>query len=393
MTSQFTITLEQTRVLNDLIEWLNQPDSTHITVGGYAGTGKSTILGVLRKHIHSKHPKKKIAFACFTGKAAQVIKQKIREHSAVYLTDFCGTIHSLLYSPQIDNHGRVQAWKKNTSLPYDLLIIDEASMIPSHIWDDLKTFHIPIIAVGDHGQLPPIDPTGFNLMQKPRLTLGQIHRQAANNPILQVAQLARETGKIPFQQFSSTVLKVSSSSDEAQLLLERILPQFTSDCLVLCARNRTRNELNRIIRNALHFEYPEPFKGETIICLKNSYETNCGPIYNGMIGKILSIQPLDQDWYQAQIQFIDDQRIFQGVISRHQFFQEKFIESVPGIHYSKIGARFDFGYALTVHKAQGSQAKRVILFEEKSAYTTQDEYRRWLYTAITRSTNELYILG
>jgi len=56
-----------------------------------------------------------------------------------------------------------------------------------------------------------------------------------------------------------------------------------------------------------------------------------------------------------------------------------------------MGDLFDFGYALTVHKAQGSQAKRVILFEERFPKMTDDEWKRWLYTAVTRAEEELYI--
>ena len=57
------------------------------------------------------------------------------------------------------------------------------------------------------------------------------------------------------------------------------------------------------------------------------------------------------------------------------------------------GDLFDFGYALTVHKAQGSQAKRVILFEERFSQMTDDEWRRWLYTAVTRAEEELFIFS
>ena len=104
-------------------------------------------------------------------------------------------------------------------------------------------------------------------------------------------------------------------------------------------------------------------------------------------------QPKDDHWYQASIEFIDDGRVFNGLISKYQFLQEKYVDSIPGIHYSKIGDRFDFGYALTVHKAQGSQAKKVLLFEEYSPYMKGEEWNRWLYTAVTRASEELYIIG
>jgi len=393
MITQFSISKDQTEVINGLIEWLNKPDHPFITVGGYAGTGKTTILSVLRRLIHTTHPKKTIAFACYTGKASQVLKLKLQEQDALYPKDFCGTLHSLMYSAVLDDQGKIKTWNRNKKLTCDLLVIDEASMVTSSIWNDLLSYQIPIIAVGDHGQLPPIDATGFNLMQTPRLTLEHIHRQAQHNPIIQIATIARQTGQIPFKQYSSTVMKVKNFTDEAEMLIERIASNQQEDTLVLCARNKTRVLLNQKIRNHRSIEFEEPLKGEILICLKNNYETSCGPIYNGMLGKVTSIAPKDDHWYQASIEFIDDGRVFNGLISKYQFLQEKYVDSIPGIHYSKIGDRFDFGYALTVHKAQGSQAKKVLLFEEYSPYMKGEEWNRWLYTAVTRASEELYIIG
>jgi ATP-dependent exoDNAse (exonuclease V) alpha subunit len=57
------------------------------------------------------------------------------------------------------------------------------------------------------------------------------------------------------------------------------------------------------------------------------------------------------------------------------------------------GDLFDFGYALTVHKAQGSSADTVLLFEERNQHMSDDDWRRWLYTAVTRAERQLYIIG
>ncbi len=382
---------DQDAVLQDISAWLRQKPSQYITVGGYAGTGKTTLISVLRLMIKELYPSYKVAFACYTGKAAQVLKQKLQSQKALLKTDFCGTIHSLMYEAVTDKEGQIIRWKRNPELPFDLIIIDEASMVTSDIWKDLSSYGLPMIAVGDHGQLPPID-SEFNLMDNPQLKLEKIHRQAAGNPIIEVATLARTTGQIPFKRFSPNVIKANRQDIDAMDLFEQWLTTYRTDSLVLCARNKTRIKLNQHIRAVRGFEGPTPQPGETLICLKNNYESPGGPIYNGMLGTLKRIEDKYPFWYEVEIEFHDEDRLYSGKITNAQFNQEKLVTSVKGLHYTRIGDRFDYGYALTVHKAQGSQAQTVIVFEEYAPYMSDEEWRRWLYTAVTRASERLLIL-
>lgn len=365
--SSLQLSADQKQVLASLASWLKKPKGQSITAGGYAGTGKTTLIGVLRKAIKNTSPKTRVAFACFTGKASQVLKTKLIEQKTLYSNDFSGTIHSLMYSPRLDKHGKIIGWKRNSSIPYDLIIVDEASMVTQNIWEDLKSYGILIVAIGDHGQLPPIG-DGFNLMEQPILKLEKIHRQAKNNPIIQIATLARLSGNIPVKEYGSTVKKIKKHSQQAKNLCDEIFSSHNDQTLILCGRNRTRVLLNKEIRNHLGFDFEEPIKGERVICLKNNYENPDGPIFNGMLGKLLQIKPYQDHWYKVKVYFSDEDRHFQGLISKHQFYKERFLEEIKGIHYKEIGDRFDFGYALTVHKAQGSEANRVLLFEEQCSF-------------------------
>ena len=383
---------DQWAVVKSLVEWLRKPDSQFITAGGYAGTGKTTLIGVLRQMMHESAPEVKVAFACYTGKASQVLKTKLLEQGAFRKQDFCGTIHQLMYSPKLDKDGKIAGWTRNKSIKHDLIIVDEASMVTAEIWQDLMKYGIYLIAIGDHGQLPPIG-DGFNLMEKPQLRLEKIHRHAAGNPIIEVATLARMQGKIPHMDFNSRVKKIKKGTEEEAKLVEDIFSSFDEQTLILCGRNRTRVRLNQAIRKHLGYESSEPVAGERLICLKNNYENPEGPIFNGMVGELVTIKPHKKHWYEADIYFSDEGRGYEGLISRYQFNQERYIESVPGIHYREIGDRFDFGYALTVHKAQGSQANRVLLFEEPCSHWPGELWNRWLYTAVTRAVEELYIIG
>jgi len=383
---------DQQKILNHLLKWSTQNDSAFITVGGYAGTGKTTLIGAFRQELQRRSPQIKVGFACYTGKASQILKQKLQEQNAVYPDDFCGTIHSLIYSPMVDDEGKITSWRRNLEIPYQLLVIDEASMITEEIWSDLCSYHLPIIAVGDHGQLPPIGGE-FNLMQNPQLRLEQLHRHAQGNPIIEIATLARTTGAIPYQTFSPTVKKIPRNSDEVNDLCENLLSSVNSDVLLLCGNNWTRTALNKRVRQLRAYESTQPQLHESLICLKNNYTAEGGPIYNGMIGQLEKLTVAGDDWYEVEIYFPDQDQLYQGKISQHQFNQEKVIETVKSLPRSLIGDRFDFGYALTVHKAQGSQAETVMVFEERSKYWDQEQWQRWLYTAVTRAVKNLYIVG
>lgn len=385
------LSTDQEAVLTALITWMREKPSLFITVGGYAGTGKTTLISVLRAVIKELHPDKHVAFACYTGKASQVLKQKLSTQHVVQPKDFSGTIHSLMYTAVTDDDGRILRWKRNSELPFQLIIIDEASMVTSDIWRDLLAYGIPIIAVGDHGQLPPIE-AAFNLMESPELRLETIHRQAQGNPIIELATMARQSGKIPFKYFNDHVIKLDRRNEDTMEVFEQWMTQYAKESLVLCARNKTRVQLNKHIREVRGFTESTPQVGETLICLKNNYEASGGPIYNGMLGTLKRIEEKYIHWFDVDIAFHDEQRTFSGEISQHQFLQEKLVDSVKGLHYTKIGDRFDFGYALTVHKAQGSQAKTVVVFEEYAPYMSDEEWRRWLYTAVTRASERLLIL-
>ena len=116
-----------------------------------------------------------------------------------------------------------------------------------------------------------------------------------------------------------------------------------------------------------------------------------------MRGKISSIHPQCNKkgqhlWYKMEAQ-MDGGFLYNGKVLKEQFNSEKTIQSVPGLHYKRMGDLFDFGYALTVHKAQGSQAKKVLLFEERFRQMDNEAWSRWLYTTVTRAEEELIIIG
>jgi exodeoxyribonuclease-5 len=382
----------QQQIVQQIIDWFYSPENKpYLSLGGYAGTGKTTLVAHLSQQLREKQPKLKIAFGCYTGKAARVLQEKLNATNSIMKGDAVGTLHSLIYDPLLDDKGHIIAWerKENTKkFDYGLIVVDEASMLAEDIWKDLLSYHIPILAVGDHGQLPPID-SKFNLMQTPDLKLEQIYRQAEDNPIIQLSQLAREEGQIPFGKFSSHVRKMARSEMDTQEFLGDLLAQYDERMLVLVGYNHTRVKINKAVRQLLEFDTEVPQRHDRVICLRNDRKLK---IYNGMLGFLENVEQLEDKsgkYYKAEVYFDGDDKLTAMDLSVEQFNQLQTIkdERRKGIQL------FDFGYVLTVHKAQGSQAERVVVFEERFPQMDDDSWRRWLYTAVTRSSKELYIVA
>lgn len=380
---------KQQSAVKDILGWYKGGNNQYITLGGYAGTGKTTLMGFLSKVLREKDKKLKIAFCSFTGKASRVLQRKLRDTNSIYKYDYTGTIHRLIYRPVTDDKGEVINWERMATdeFLYDLIVVDEASMITRDIWNDLLSFNKPILAVGDHGQLPPID-GNFNLMENPQLRLEEIYRQQINNPIIKVSEIARKYGKIPVEEFSNTVKKLDKKNPETGELLESMFESYDTDTMVLTGYNSSRVRLNQGIRQLLGFQTPTPSQGDRVICLKNNHKEE---IFNGMMGTVLNVVKGDMDgyeYYDAEIELDEEDYPYFGKISKDQFGQQSTTNNViDGVDL------FDFGYALTVHKAQGSQAKRVVVFEERFSRMDDEMWRRWLYTAVTRAVEELYIVG
>ncbi|HNW44082.1 MAG TPA: AAA family ATPase [Elusimicrobiales bacterium] len=381
---------DQHNALAELLGWYKDAGKKQfITLGGYAGTGKTTLIAVFKSGLAASGAKIRIAFCSYTGRAAQNLKNKLKEAGALSAKDSVSTIHGLIYTPLEDGDGRISGWDRKEELERDLIIVDEASMVDGAIWRDLLSYNIPVIAVGDHGQLPPIA-GNFNLMEAPEILLTRIHRQAKDNPIIKVSEYARTTGLVPVKKYGPGVAKYSREDSEAQEKTGELLESYSPDTLILCGYNSTRTKINQFIRGSLGFETPEPARGDRVICLRNNRKK---AVFNGMLGTIQHIAAAQKDWYSAEIKMDDREKLYSGLIYAPQFGAKSGVNYTKDRRLAAQGDLFDFGYALTVHKAQGSQARKVIMFEERFAQMDDEMWRRWLYTGVTRAEEELYLFG
>jgi len=382
----------QSGILQQILDWYFDKNRTknYLTLGGYAGTGKTTLLGVFSKKVREKEPKTKIAFAAYTGKASRVLYSKLNQFKSRGGDDYVGTLHGLLYTALTNSGGQVVGWEKKSAekFEYNLIVVDEASMVNQGIWADIQSFGVPILAVGDHGQLPPIEGS-FNLMQTPELKLEEIFRQQADNPIIQLSIMARESGRIAPARYSRTVRKLQRDDADAQELLGELFTQYDERLMVLVGYNHTRVKINQAIRQLLEFDSPLPQRRDRVICLKNNRELG---IFNGMLGYIDGMSEVTDgplNYYLMDITFDGEDKSRELKVYKDQFGQKESLK----VEIPKQLQVFDFGYAITVHKSQGSQAEKVVLFEERFSRMSDEDWRRWLYTAVTRSSSELYIIG
>lgn len=382
---------DQRKAGKTILNWFFSKNRTpYITLGGYAGTGKTALIPKIKERIQEESEEDlEVAFCSYTGRAAQNLKNQLQKANAINYRDKISTIHGLIYDPIENTKGIIIGWKKKPEVEVDLIFIDEASMVDNIIWKDLLSYKIPIIAVGDHGQLPPIN-GNFNLMKEPQLKLEKIHRQVKGSPIIEVSIFAREKGNIPAKKFGEGVAKHTPGTFEYEEISRNLLENYTNDTLVLCGYNSTRNKINQYVRNALGFYLPNPQVGDRVICLRNNHEKG---VYNGMIGTINNIKSLDEKWYQAEINMDELNKPYFGKIFAPQFNSPKPYNFTKNRKEAGEGDLFDFGYALTVHKAQGSQSDRVVMFEERFKQMDERQWRRWLYTGVTRAKKELYVFG
>ncbi|HRT03616.1 MAG TPA: AAA family ATPase [Candidatus Diapherotrites archaeon] len=407
-----SLTQEQQNVVDKIADWFHTCNSPKkfFKLGGLAGTGKTTIIPNIIERCGLRD--EVVALAAFTGKAASVIRKKTNGR---YITS---TIHNLIYSPQEyineeTGKNEIRFIKKPIlEIPIKLIIIDESSMINEEIHNDLLSFNIPVINIGDHGQLPPVA-SEFNLMDEDKLDakLETIHRQAENNPIIKIAFKIRNNERIP-DRLGNTFLKMKYKDlrDETLLGADQIL----------CGKNATRNHLNKIIRELKGFSNKLPTKHEKVIVLQNN---NGFQVYNGQqfytVGESFQSDVLTftnqiiedflyEDWLKLDKKLEKEKLNENGFdigfllnsfdsphvnIRSHPISVRNFIKLDYDILKNEFEERIymDFAYAITTHKSQGSEWEKVLIVDDNFGIWDRELRKRWLYTAVTRAKEKLII--
>lgn len=411
----------QAVALRDIKEWFTNrtKEQQVFRVFGYAGTGKSTIV----KHAIDELglDEDDVLYAAFTGKAALVMTRKGTKastiHSLIYrvseatkaeiervrreLADLKAKIPTMPHEARLFEESRLRALQlrledihkprfilNDQSILRDaqLLVLDEVSMVGDDMARDLLAFGKPILVLGDPGQLPPIKGEGAFTQTQPDVMLTEIHRQAGESAIIRLATLARQGQDIPYGQHDDFVWKMRRADVGPQ--------QMLNGGQVICGRNATRFWLNGAMKQAAGFPAPYPIgRGEKIICLKNRADAG---FVNGMFLTLTDVKDGDAQSFTALLTGEDEEtgepvrhHLYKGHFDDHVAFDADRLKRDHWVRKDLIEAVW--GYAITCHKAQGSQWENVIVYDDGLCRTEADR-RRWLYTAITRAEKGLVIL-
>ncbi len=365
--SDFTPSDEQNKAVQAFMEWFKSPTKAKpfFYLAGYAGTGKTTIARGIADTV-----KGRVHFAAFTGKAAMVMQTKGCKGAC--------TIHSLIYKPEEDEDGIVSYVRNNESIIEGsrLVIIDECSMVGTDLGEDLLSYGVPILVLGDPAQLPPVASEGFFTKDQPDFMLTEIHRQALDNPIIVLSMAVREHMELEPGTYRDTRIIRQDQFDANELI------QVDQ---VLCGMNKTRMLINDRIREMLGHTDEFPMIGERLVCLKNDRKKG---LLNGGLWEVKNIKKR----YASSTTFVARPLDLEGnpvqVYVHDNFF--KGTESTLDWQARKRYSEFTYGYALTVHKSQGSQWDNLLVFDESDTFR-EDKYR-WLYTAITRAAERLTLV-
>jgi exodeoxyribonuclease-5 len=388
--SSITLTREQESVVKQIRYWWNHLRFQQLvfTVAGYAGVGKSTVL---KQAIESLGLKPNdVQYMTYTGKAALVLTNKGTPAE---------TIHKTIYVPITEKYTcphtgrqkeRVKGFKLRTpdTIPWRLFVVDEVSMVSRKVLADLLSLGTPVLLLGDPEQLPPVKDRMNPFLQKPDAVLTQVHRQAADNPILWASMQVRQGYQLPYGVYSPQFRVIPYN-----YLMQSDLQHADQ---IICGLNRTKDHLNGVMRQMLGFE-GLPKKGDKLINRKNDWEersTNGGlPLINGWHCRVLKDVPSrDVDRHERTLYLSvqgweDTQHEFRELVCSLDWFEPQ-DEVKPDNHNPHYN--LEYGYAITCHKSQGSEWKRVIYIYEP--FGDQNTRRQLLYTGITRAADELVLV-
>lgn len=409
---------QQQQALKSVADWLKTSDQQVFRMFGYAGVGKTTLA-----HHFAEGVEGGVMFMCYTGKAAHVMRQKGCEdastiHSAIYHSndksrallraleaELVEVLHEIrvgnssvtqeiLERLQDDNQAvrilrkKIKTERDSQSQPMftlnsesevrhaSLVVIDECSMVDARMGMDLLSFGTKVLVLGDPAQLPPIGGAGFFTdVEKPDVMLTEIHRQARDNPIIEMATRVRNEEELEIGSYgeSRVVDKADIDHNDGMAASQ-----------ILVGRNKTRHGTNRRIRSLLghnsNGDLPEA--GDRLVCLHNNHDLG---LLNGAI------------WMVLDVGEISDNRVYMTVVPEDGGTPQE-VDAHAGIfrgeelHWAekRDAEQFDYGYALTVHKSQGSQWRDVLLFDESHCF--RDHRWRWLYTGLTRASEKITLV-
>lgn len=371
-----TLSPDQQDAYDSIAAWIRtldgpDDDGSEFSLGGYAGTGKTTLVAQLRRDFPIA------GVITPTGKAADVLRKK---------GIAADTIHSVIYRPigerRDEKTGKLEPIFEDKVPSFrrrDLLVVDESSMVNVPLARDLRKHGFHLLWVGDHGQLEPVgeDP---RIMKDPDVRLETIHRQAAQSPIVRVAHHMREGGHPrdlvgEFGRRGGDVMVGAVISDPAKWALVNDVDQ------VVTAFHWQRRAINARWRELTDRE-GTVVVGERIMCLKNNRQLG---IFNGMQFEVEAVRDAPKWMKECVLLTINDGNArWVDVPADAPSFGARDQRAENEMH--EQATPFDYAYAINCHKAQGSEWDSVLVIDGQARNWNM---QRWRYTAATRAKKRL----
>lgn len=399
---------QQSAALSKISKWHKSKSTEPLLVAGYAGTGKTTLIQEFINGLDVK------PLCCApTGKAASVLARRLTNATV-------STVHKALYIPVAANENKLDeliaeliAHPENIELqlavaeekqrlndkglsfslnadhgirPGMLVIIDESSMVTQRMYSDIIETGARTLFVGDPGQLPPVRDSGFFEINPPDIMLTEVLRQAMESPITRLSTLVRN-GEEPDYNFNW-----STDSGTCQRISKGTLQEadWLETNQVITGKNVTRQQINKFFRNKQKRKGWLPTDGEKLVCLKNG-KVNSTQFINGVQATAIGGFRLDADTDTLMGDVLWEGQVVRGLPLYNYPLQSHYDAGVVDEPYSSREGlvEMDFAYAITAHKAQGSEFDSVIIADDRMQENNYEFRKRWLYTAVTRAVSNL----
>ena len=383
------LTSEQIELKDKCVEFYRHfgKNKPYFYYSGAAGTGKTTVMRYIMDSLRIKEDE---FIACaYTGKAVlNLLRHGLN----------ASTIHSLIYRPEfktvretvIDEFGNPKEYKKKkmtfvlkSELPkkLKLIVVDEIGMVNDQMIQDILSFGIPVIMMGDMHQLPPVFGIS-SILDYPDFVLTKIMRQEENNPIVYLSQCILKGIPLEYGTYKTSRVVPSVQIDR------KILEDYN---IVLCGKNKTREMLNDTIRNDV-LGYPDrkPMLFDKVICRRNNWDECINGIYltNGLSGIITDVNycSLYRNilYMDFKPDFMDDS--FDHLTVDYRFLTDDW-KSKKDVPFDMEKERFEYAYAITVHLSQGSEYPSVLYMDE--TFHDPETLKRLQYTAVTRAVDRI----
>ncbi|MBD0822596.1 ATP-dependent DNA helicase [Aestuariibaculum marinum] len=451
----FEPTLKQGIVLQQLSEFIfnDSPNGLYL-LKGYAGTGKTTIIGSIVNNLWKA--KKSSVLMAPTGRAAKVISN--------YSGREAFTIHKKIYFPKKDKGGGVSFVLQPNKHKNTIFIVDEASMIPDtpgesklfengSLLDDLIQYvysghKCKLLLIGDTAQLPPVkldlspalneNTLALNYNKEvTRMELDEVVRQEYDSGILANATVLREALASDYHDYFkfdlhgfSDIVRLIDGHEIMDAINSAYSDLGNEETTIIVRSNKRANLYNQNIRNRILFNESELSAGDYLMVLKNNYfwvkpTSEAGFIANGDIIEVLEIFKIEElygfrfaevkirmvdypkmapietvlllDTIEAEtpsLSYDDSNKLYQEVMkdfANESSNYRKFLKVKGSKHFNALQVKFS--YAITCHKSQGGQWNTVFVEQPYLPNGVDTDYLRWLYTAVTRAKEKLYLIG